>query len=61
VGGYILYTRSGNRRVSLDCFVSSPDCAHADLSSFSLQKTKKKSYFYVVDDFKKFKDGGIFV
>ncbi len=33
VGGYILYTRFGNRRVSVYCFVSSPDCAHADLSS----------------------------
>jgi hypothetical protein len=38
--------------------VSSPDCcAHADLPSFSLPKKEKekKNYFYVVDDFKKFK------
>jgi hypothetical protein len=46
---YILYTRYGNRRVSLDCFVSSPDCAHADLSSFSLPKNNNNNNNKFVD------------
>ncbi len=46
---YILYTRYGNRRVSLDCFVSSPDCAMQICLLFLCQKKNNNNNNKFVD------------